>query len=48
MKQRIYIDTSIIGGYFDEEFKEATLKLFERLDKTKLNLLFLTCLTLNC
>ena len=22
MKQRIYIDTSVIGGYFDEEFKE--------------------------
>ena len=32
MKQRIYIDTSIIGGYFDEEFKEATIKLFERLE----------------
>ncbi|MFZ4800322.1 MAG: PIN domain protein [Bacteroidia bacterium] len=33
MKQRIYIDTSVVGGYFDEEFKEATSKLFERLDK---------------
>ncbi len=32
MKQRIYIDTSIVGGYFDEEFKEATMMLFERLD----------------
>ena len=32
MKQRIYIDTSIVGGYFDMEFKEATLKLFKRLD----------------
>ena len=32
MKQRIYIDTSIVGGHFDTEFKEATLKLFERLD----------------
>ena len=31
MKQRIYIDTSVVGGYFDEEFKEATLKLFDRL-----------------
>ncbi|KXK47125.1 MAG: hypothetical protein UZ10_BCD003000732 [Bacteroidetes bacterium OLB10] len=31
MKQKIYIDTSIVGGYFDEEFKEATMKLFERL-----------------
>jgi predicted nucleic acid-binding protein len=32
MKQRIYTDTSVVGGYFDEEFKEATVKLFERLD----------------
>ena len=32
MKQRIYIDTSVVGGYFDEEFKEATIKLFDRLD----------------
>jgi predicted nucleic acid-binding protein len=31
MKQRIYIDTSVIGGYFDEEFKEATVLLFQRL-----------------
>jgi hypothetical protein len=32
MKQRIYIDTSVVGGYFDEEFKVATIKLFERLE----------------
>jgi predicted nucleic acid-binding protein len=32
MKQRIYIDTSVIGGYFDEEFKEATVSLFQRLE----------------
>lgn len=31
MKQRIYIDTSVVGGYFDEEFKETTLRLFQRL-----------------
>ena len=31
MKQRVYIDTSVVGGYFDEEFKDATLKLFDRL-----------------
>lgn len=31
MKQRIYIDTSIIGGYFDIEFEEDTKLLFERL-----------------
>lgn len=26
---RIYIDTSVIGGYFDDEFKEWSKKLFE-------------------
>lgn len=31
MKQRIYIDTSIVGGYFDKEFAGATVALFERL-----------------
>lgn len=36
MKQRIYIDTSIVGGYFDEEFKEATIKLFERLENNEI------------
>lgn len=36
MKQRIYIDTSVVGGYFDEEFKEATVKLFERLDSDEI------------
>lgn len=36
MKQRIYIDTSVVGGYFDEEFKEATAKLFERLDNNEI------------
>ena len=33
MKQRIYIDTSLVGGYFDEEFKNDTIPLFERLEK---------------
>lgn len=32
MKQRIYIDTSIVGGYFDEEFEEPTKALFKRLE----------------
>lgn len=35
MRQRIYIDTSAVGGYYDEEFKEATIQLFERLDKNE-------------
>lgn len=32
-KLRIYLDTSVIGGYYDEEFKEASqalMKCFER------------------
>jgi hypothetical protein len=32
MKQKIYIDTSIVGGYFDDEFREDTIKLFERFE----------------
>lgn len=32
MRDRIYIDTSIIGGYFDIEFKENTTALFERFE----------------
>ena len=36
MKQRIYIDTSVVGGYFDEEFEEATKKLFLRFERKKI------------
>ena len=36
MKQRIYIDTSVVDGCFDEEFKEATTKLFERLNNNEI------------
>lgn len=36
MKQRIYIDTSVVGGYFDEEFKEDTIKLFKRLQNNEI------------
>jgi len=31
MRQRIYIDTSVIGGYYDIEFEKATRLLFERI-----------------
>jgi predicted nucleic acid-binding protein len=31
MKQRIYIDTSVIGGYYDIEFATATKQLFNRI-----------------
>jgi predicted nucleic acid-binding protein len=36
MIQRIYIDTSIVGGYFDDEFKEATNGLFLRLERKEI------------
>lgn len=40
MKQRLYIDTSVFGGYFDEEFSEFTKPLFVRLLKGEFKLLF--------
>ena len=42
MKQRLYIDTSVFGGYYDEEFAEFTKPLFERLQKGEFKLLFST------
>ena len=27
---RVYIDTSVIGGYLDKEFKDASKKLIDR------------------
>ena len=36
MKLRIYIDTSVVGGFFDEEFRETTSMLFDRLDKNEI------------
>ena len=36
MKQRIYIDTSVVGGYFDEEFKDATQELFKRFESDEI------------
>lgn len=35
MKQRIYIDTSVVGGFFDEEFKDPTQRLFKRLENNE-------------
>ena len=42
MKQRIYIDTSVYGGYFDDEFSEHTVPLFDRLRNDEFTLLFST------
>ncbi len=40
MKQRIYIDTSVFGGYFDPEFSEYTKPLINRIISGELLLLF--------
>lgn len=34
MKLKIYIDTSVVGGYFDEEFSEDTKLFFEKVYET--------------
>jgi hypothetical protein len=31
MKLRIYIDTSVVGGYFDDEFEDDTKAFFDRI-----------------
>lgn len=42
MKQKLYIDTSVFGGYFDEEFSEHTIPLFERIKNGEFVLLYST------
>jgi predicted nucleic acid-binding protein len=39
MKQRIYIDTSVIGGYFDMEFASETITFFERIRRGEYTIL---------
>ncbi|MFV0529827.1 MAG: type II toxin-antitoxin system VapC family toxin [Flavobacteriales bacterium] len=41
-KQRLYIDTSVFGGFYDDEFSEFTVPLFERLNNGEFTLLFST------
>ena len=42
MKQRIYIDTSVFGGHFDEEFKAHTVPLFDRIKSGEFFILYST------
>lgn len=44
MKRRIYTDTSVFGGYYDEEFQEPSRNLFERFRQGQ-DLLILSDLT---
>lgn len=40
MKQRFYLDTSVFGGVFDEEFEESSLQLFERIKLEKVTCIY--------
>lgn len=40
IRQRIYLDTSVFGGCFEEEFSNFTIPLFDRLNKGEFILLF--------
>ncbi|MBI4646788.1 MAG: type II toxin-antitoxin system VapC family toxin [Bacteroidia bacterium] len=40
MKPRIYVDTSVIGGYFDKEFADATQQLFELVRKGEIIIVY--------
>jgi predicted nucleic acid-binding protein len=42
MKPRLYLDTSVFGGLFDEEFEDFTRPLFERLQNGEFTLLYST------
>jgi predicted nucleic acid-binding protein len=43
-KQRIYLDTSVFGGYYDDEFEEFTKPLFERINNGEFTIIFSTML----
>ena len=40
MKHRIYIDTSVIGGYYDEEFEQSTRLFFKRIVEKEFEVYF--------
>lgn len=40
MIQRIYIDTSVIGGLFDIEFSDDTKPFFERVEKGEITIVY--------
>ena len=42
MKPILYIDTSVFGGHFDDEFAEHTIPLFERIQAREFHILFST------
>lgn len=39
MKQRIYIDTSVVGGYYDDEFAADTIPFFNRVKNGEITII---------
>ena len=39
MIKRIYIDTSVFGGYFDKEFEKETVPFFERISEKRIKII---------
>ena len=40
MRPRLYIDTSVFGGYFDIEFEDHTRPLFDRINRHDFTILY--------
>jgi hypothetical protein len=40
MKKRVYIDTSVFGGNFDEEFSTDTIPFFDRVRNGEITIIF--------
>lgn len=40
MIPRLYIDTSVFGGYYDSEFEEFTIPLFNRIKNRELKIIY--------
>lgn len=45
MIKSAYLDTSVFGGYFDEEFSEPTVSFFERIIRDNIDLIVSEVLT---
>ncbi len=41
-KLRLYLDTSVFGGYFDKEFEKYTIPFFDRVFKSEFTVLYST------
>ena len=42
MKPRLYLDTSLFGGFYDDEFSEHTIPIFERISRGEFILIYST------